>query len=83
MIIAASIAVGIGLALLMYRLLFDDFGEFIHAVDLVISQRGWPLPRQEDIEDDGWTIGFRFYLFMIVSVGGAFVAFHLLEKHFQ
>ena len=83
MIISASIAVWVILAWLMYRLLFDDFGDFIHAVDLVISQRGWPLPRQEDIEDEGWSIGFRFYLFMTVSVGGAFVAFHLLEKHFQ
>ena len=82
MIIAASIAVGIGLALLMYRLLFDDFGELIHASGLVISQRGWPLPPQEDIEDDGWTIGFRFYLFLAVSVGGAFAAFFFLEKHF-
>jgi hypothetical protein len=79
MTIAVSIAVGVALGCLMYWLLFHDVGDFIDGAFGVLFR---PKPVREEDFEDGCPAGLRFFFFLVVSVGGAYLVFHLLEKHF-
>jgi len=90
MIIAFSIVAGVLAAWLSYRILFYDSGDFWQGFDKFtasrrrrwIWQRGDPPPPPEDFEDEGWSSGIRFFLFLAVSFSSGYFAYYQLHKYF-
>ena len=94
MIVSLSILVGVLTAWLWYRVLFYDSSDFWEgwgkfAAALVRGGRRaiWrgPLPSPppaEHFEDESWSSGIRFLLFVAASVGCGYIAYHELHKHF-
>jgi len=92
MIITLSMVVGALAAGLAYRLLFYDFGDFWNGCgkfsSLFTRRRGW-LRRQNNLhpppeyfDDDSWSSGIRFCLFLALSFGGGYFIYYELHKHF-
>jgi hypothetical protein len=92
MIIAISIVAGVIASLLSYRVLFYDSDDFWDecgkcTVGLLTRppRRMWrgpdPLP-PEHFEDESWSSGVRFLLFVVASAGLAYLAYYQLHKHF-
>jgi len=93
MIITLSIAVGALAAYLGYRMLFYDASDFWEGCGKFVccfskmkrglwSRQGpWPPP-PEYFEDEGWSSGIRFALFLTLSLGSGFLVYHELHKHF-
>ena len=92
MIIAFSILAGILAAWVAYRILFYDAGDFWEGFDKFITGLGrrgnwkWPRndppPTPEQFEDESWSSGIRFFLFVAVSFGSGYFAYYQLHKHF-
>ncbi len=93
MIIALSIISGALAAWLAYRVLFYDSGDFfdgcckftfglLRSRRRGIWQRSDPPLSPEQFEDEGWSSGIRFLLFVAVAVGCGYFAYHELQKHF-
>ena len=88
MIIALSIAVGLGAAYILCRVLFYDFSDFFEGCGkflekLVRGGRGPSRPlTPEYFEDEGWSNGIRFFLYLAFSCGGACLTYYALRKYF-
>lgn len=90
MILAASIAVALGVGWLAYRVLFYDVGDFLDGVDQMTRGKHRFLydPRRKpvtpkDCEDDSRTSGFRVVVLLVLSVGSGYSAFVQLHKFFD
>jgi hypothetical protein len=94
MIIASSIAVGILVGWLSYRILFYDLGDFMDGfvtcmTVFLVRRARWPFaprekpPTPEDFEDDSRTSGFRFFFFLILSVGCGYSTYSQLHRYFE
>jgi len=75
---------------LSYRILFFDSSDFWEGcgkftAGLLRNRRRWiwqrsePLPPPEHFENEGWSSGIRFFLFVLVSVGSAYGVYHELS----
>jgi hypothetical protein len=90
MIIAFSILVGVVAAWLAYHVLFYDFNDFCQGFGKFTARRRrramWqhsdPPPPPEHFEEEGWSSGIRFFLFLVVSIGCGYFAYYELQKHF-
>jgi hypothetical protein len=93
MITAFSIVVGILAAFFAYRILFYDFSDFGDGIRKFVSlftrKHRWlrfghdPLhPPPEYFEDESWSSGIRFALFLVLSIGSGYSFYHELHKHF-
>jgi hypothetical protein len=84
--------VGVLVALLGYRILFYDLSDFWDGCRKFASlfarrQRWFPgrdpsHPPPEYFEDEGWSSGIRFALFLALSIGSGYLLYHELHKHF-
>ena len=90
MIIAATIAIGMLVAWIAYRMLFYDFSDFMEGFGRFLTRRGpWPFPpseqppNPEDFEDEGWSSTFRLLVLVAVSVGCAYLTYSQLHKYFE
>ncbi len=90
MILVASILVGVLAAYVAYRMLFydlNDFGDGFIAFFTTFLRRRWPYrptkpPAPEDFEDERWSSGLRFGLFLAVVVGAGVLTYNRLHKYF-
>ena len=88
MIIALSIVAGVLAAWLSYRILFYDSDDFCEGVVKCLGKsRGRRMispkdPTPESFEDESWSSGFRFLLFVAVTLGSGCFAYYQLLKHF-
>jgi len=93
MIIIASVAVGVLVSWLAYRILFYNFADladgFIRlSTVFLVRRRRWPFsprsksPPPEDFEDERWSSGLRFFVFLGVSIGSGCFTYSELQKHF-
>ncbi len=95
MIISISIALGVLVAYIAYRILFYDSSDFWQGCGkftfgiLDTPRRGkwiWQStgqqPSAEDLEDEGWSSGIRFFLFLALSCGSGYFTYYELHKHF-
>ena len=92
MIVALSILVGILAAGISYRILFYDFSDFWDGCGKftgLFVRRRWIWPRRnswppppEYFEDEGWSSGIRFTLFLALSIGSGYLIYYELHKHF-
>jgi hypothetical protein len=93
MIIAISIAVGVAVGWLLYRVLFYDLADFFDgfmklSTVFLVRRRRWPfaprskVPTPEDFEDDSWSSGIRFFFFLAGSVGSGYFTYSELQRHF-
>jgi hypothetical protein len=94
MFIVLSIAVGILVAWLSYRILFYDVGDFLEGCGkftrglmVFLFARGYrhrriPPPSAEDLEDEGWSSGIRFFLFLALSCGCGYFTYYEFHKLF-
>ena len=85
--IALSIVVAGLIAVVLYRVLFEDFDDFLRGVVKVLSTpfrlRLWHIaePKSEDYVDEIWS-AFRFFFLLIVSVGGGLLTYFALGRYF-
>lgn len=93
MIITLSILTGLLAAGLWYRVLFYDSNDFWNGcgkftANLLRNRRRgiWQPPAPpsapEYFEDEGWSSGLRFLLFVAASFGCGYLAYYELHKHF-
>jgi hypothetical protein len=93
MTIAFSVVAGILAAWLSYRVLFYDSNDFWEGCDKFtagllrsrhrwIWQRGEPTSPPDHFENESWSGGIRFFLFVAVSLGRGYLAYYQLHKHF-
>lgn len=94
MIVAISMATGIVVAWVAYRVLFYDSSDFWDGFSRFASwfgrrrcrwiwQKGDPPPPPEYFEDESWSSGLRFLVFVAASFGCAWFAYHYLHQHFD
>jgi hypothetical protein len=75
---------GVLVACVAYRILFYDFGDFMRGCGKFLSRgRRWRgMSPPDDFEDEGWSNGIRFFLFLGLSAGGGYAAYCGLHKIF-
>jgi hypothetical protein len=87
MITTLSILAGLLAACVLYRVLFYDFSDFWQGsgkfMSLFRGRRSRPAPPlpPEYFEDEGWSSGLRFFLFVAASFGGGYLVYYELQKH--
>jgi hypothetical protein len=92
MIIIASIAVGVLVAWLLYRVPFYDLADFTDGVTnlftfFLVPRRRWPFaprskpPTPEDFEDESWSSGIRCFFLLAFSVGSRYFTYGGLHRH--
>lgn len=93
MTVTCSILVAALVACLAYRILFYDSGDFwdgcakFGTLFFRRRRRYWPseaLPppaKPEDFEDESWSSGIRFLVFLAASLGSGYFAYQELHKH--
>jgi len=92
MIISASIVICILAGWVSYRVLFYDSDDFWEGCGkftggLLRSRRRWiwqksePPPPPEFFEDESWSSGIRFFLFLAVSFGSGYFTYYQLQKY--
>jgi hypothetical protein len=92
MIIAISIVAGFLAAWLSYPVFFYDSGDFwdgcgkftaglLRRRSRWIWQRDDPPAPPERFEDESWSSGLRFFLFVAASFGGGYFTYYQLHKH--
>lgn len=91
--IAFSIVAGVLAAWLSYRVLFYDSSDFWDGcgkftAGLLRRRRRWiwqrdePPPSPGSFEDESWSSGIRFLLFVAATFGCGYFAYHQLHKYF-
>jgi len=81
--IVLSIAVGLGAAGILYRVLFYDFSDFLEGCGKFLSRRSrWQSYTPKYFEDEGWSSGIRFFIFLALSCGSGYLTYYELHKHF-
>ncbi len=94
MIVVLSIVAGLAAAFIAYRVLFYDSGDFwdgfvrfatcfLYRRSSWIWQRNSQQPRPENFEDDSWSSGIRFGIFVLLAVGSGVLLYHELVAHFR
>lgn len=92
MIIALSILSGVVVAGVSYRILFYDLSDFLDGLikfftAFLVRRRRWPFeriksPGPDESEDDGWSNGIRFFIFLALSGGAGYFAHSGLHRYF-
>jgi len=84
--ITLSVVFGILAGWVSYQILFYDHGDFWLGCGKFLSRmsrrRGPADMTPEHFEDEGWSSGIRFFLFLAVSLGSAYCAYVQWPKHF-
>ena len=92
-VIVVSIAIGVLVAWLLYRVLFYDFADlrdgcvkfftfFLRGKRRGLFSRQIKPPTPEDFEDESWFSGVRFFLLLAFSIGSACLTYSGLHRHF-
>jgi hypothetical protein len=87
MILTLSIVAGVLAVCVAYRFLFYGFGDFLDGFCRFLclrrsTNRYRHTPPPEYFEDDSWSSGLRFFLFLALSAGVGYFAYYVLEKGF-
>ncbi len=89
MIITRSILAGLLSGWLWYRVLFYDSTDFWSGCYKFAAGLGRrrrqpePPPPPEHFEDEGWSSGFRFLIFVAALFGCGYLVYYELQKHFD